>query len=255
MAGWALQTGQPYWAEYAQGDPHYCSSIQPIRSLLCVPVFTLDHQPIGVINAVTTQQARAFLPREIEFLITFGRQAALAIENARLHQKSRDNIDQLNEINKLKSQFLSLVSHDLRGPLTGIRGFSEILKQESLGSLSSGQQEMISMIERQVELQERMVDDLLDLARMDKSRFSIHTTPTNLVALLHDEVDKSQMEAREHGVTLQLIDDLPQSALQVLVDGDRIRQVVWNLIHNALKFTSEDGRVNVRAAMKKTTQY
>jgi len=253
MAGWALQTGQPYWAEYALGDPHYYTSIQPIRSLLCVPVFTLDHQPIGVINAVTTQQARAFLPREIEFLITFGHQAALAIENARLHQKSRDNIDQLNEINKLKSQFLSLVSHDLRGPLTGIRGFSEILKQESLGSLSPGQQEMISMIERQVELQERMVDDLLDLARMDKSRFSIHTASINLVALLHDEVDKSQMEAREHHITLQLIDDLPSSASQVLVDGARIRQVLWNLIHNAMKFTSEDGRVSVRASMKDNT--
>ena len=249
MAGWALQTGEPYWAEYAMGDPHYCTSLQAIRSLLCVPVFTLDHQPIGVINAVTTEKPRAFLPREINFLTTFGRQAALAIENARLHQKSRDNIDQLNEVNKLKSQFLSLVSHDLRGPLTGIRGFCEILKQESLGSLAPGQDEMISQMERQVDLQERMVDDLLDLARMDKSKFSIHPAPTDLAALLREEIDKSQMEAREHGVALQLIVTVPPSVMQVSMDGGRIRQVLWNLIHNALKFTPEDGRITVRASL------
>jgi signal transduction histidine kinase len=251
MAGWALQTGEPYWAEYAMGDPHYRPSVQSIRSLLCVPVYTQTHQPVGVINAVTTENARAFLPREIDFLTMFGRQAALAIENARLHQKSRDNIDQLNEVNKLKSQFLSLVSHDLRGPLTGIRGFSEILKQESLGPLTPGQGEMIDQMERQVDLQERMVDDLLDLARMDKSRFSIHPTTTDLIALLHEEVDKSHLEARERHVTLSSVIDIPPSMGLLLIDGGRIRQVLWNLIHNALKFTPEEGRVTVRARLEK----
>lgn len=250
MAGWALQTGGPYWAEYAMGDPHYQSSAQTIRSLLCVPVFTMDREPLGVINAVTTERPRAFLPREIDFLMNFGRQAALAIENARLHQKSRANINQLNELNKLKSQFLSLVSHDLRGPLTGIRGFCEILKQENLGPLTPGQYELLAQLERQVELQERMVDDLLDLARMEKGHLSIHPEPTNLPSLLQEEVDKSQIEARERRVTLSLSVNIPPSHATLEVDGDRIRQVIWNLIHNALKFTSEEGRVAVRAGVQ-----
>src|ERR1019366_2100112 len=193
---------------------------------------------------------RAFLPREVDFLMNFGRQAALAIENARLHQKSRANIDQLPELSKLKSQFLSLVSHDLRGPLTGIRGFCEILKQENLGPLAPGQTEMIGQLERQVELQERMVDDLLDLARMEKGQLSIHPEPTNLPTLLQEEVDKSQIEARERGVTLRLSVSIPASHSMLQVDGDRIRQVIWNLIHNALKFTAEEGRVFVRASVQ-----
>ncbi len=251
MAGWALQIGEPYWAEYAMGDPHYLSSAQSIRSLLCVPVFTMDRQPIGVINAVTTGQARAFLPREIEFLISFGRQAALAIENARLHQKSRANIDQLNELSKLKSQFLSLVSHDLRGPLTGIRGFCEVLKQESRGTLAAAQLEVIEHLQRQVDLQERMVDDLLDLARMEKGKLSIHPAPTDLIHLLREEVDKSQSEASERGVTLSLSLNLPPSTLSMVeADGARVRQVIWNLIYNALKFTPEEGRVIVRAGVQ-----
>src|SRR5262249_54510806 len=149
-----------YWAEYAMGDPHYVESIQRICSLLCVPVYGANRQPVGVINATTMDKARVFLPREIDFLTSFGRQAALAIENARLHQRSRANIDQLNEVSKLKSQFLSLVSHDLRGPLTGIRGFSEVLKQGA-DPLTPHQLEMLEQMEQQVVLQERMVDDLL----------------------------------------------------------------------------------------------
>jgi signal transduction histidine kinase len=231
-------------------DPHYQASTQHIRSLLCVPVFTTDHEPLGVINAVTTEKPRVFLEREIDFLMRFGRQAALAIENAKLHQKSRANINQLSELSKLKSQFLSLVSHDLRGPLTGIRGYCEVLKQEQLGALSPGQAELLEQMERQVELQERMVDDLLDLARMEKGHLSIHLAPTHLVQLLQEEVEKSQMDARERKITLTLAADIPPAHAMVEIDGGRIRQVVWNLIYNALKFTPEEGHVTVRAAVK-----
>jgi signal transduction histidine kinase len=250
MAGWALQTGEPYWAEYAMGDPHYTPTAKPIQSLLCVPVFTMDHQPLGVINAVTVRRARAFTRREIDFLVGFGRQAALAIENATLHHKNRANIDQLNELNKLKSQFLSLVSHDLRGPLTGIRGFCEILRLMTLGPLTPGQLELVDQLERQVQLQVRMVDDLLDLARMEKGQLSIHPAPTDLVMLLREEVEKSQLEARERGITLSLNLNLPGPLGPIPMDADRIRQVLWNLVHNSLKFTPEEGRVVVRAGVQ-----
>lgn len=247
MAGHALQTGQPYWAEYAMSDPHYIPSAQTIRSLLCVPVYTIDGEPLGVINALTTDSIRAFGRREIDFLKAFGRQAALAIENAQLHHKNRTNIDQLNELNQSKSQFLSLVSHDLRGPLTGVRGFCEVLKTQSIGPLNAAQIGMLAQLERQVELQERMVDDLLDLARMEKGQFSIHVEPTDLGQLLREEVDKSQIEADERAITLTLSIANLKSIPLILLDADRVRQVVWNLIHNALKFTPENGRVVVRA--------
>lgn len=247
MAGWALQLGEPYWAEYAMSDPHYLASAQPIKSLLCVPVFTVDRKPLGVINAVSVSEPRAFTEREINFLKTFGRQAALAIENAQLHHRNRSHIEQLKELDKMKSQFLSLVSHDLRGPLTGIRGFCEILKQQTRGALSQDQMEMLGRLEGQVELQERMVDDLLDFARMEKGRLSIHPVPCNVKELLVEEVEKSQAEARERQITLSL--SLPDTPLpSFMLDAGRIRQVLWNLIHNALKFTSEEGRIVVRAS-------
>lgn len=248
MAGKALQTGQPYWAEYAMGDPHYRASGQPIHSLLCVPVFTVEGQPLGVINAVTLETPRVFLDREIDFIIAFGRQAALAIENAQLHHKNRSDIDQLSELSQMKSQFLSLVSHDLRGPLTGIRGFCEILRAQTRGSLTPQQMQLLEHMERQVELQERMVDDLLDLARMEKGQLSIHPAPAHLATLLREEVEKSQLEAGERRIALSLAIQGTEPLPMVQMDGGRIRQVVWNLIHNALKFTPEEGRIVVRAS-------
>ncbi len=246
MAGWALKTGQPYGAEYAMGDPHYKATAQPIQSLLCVPMFTMDRQPLGVINAVTTKKPRHFEEREVRFLSTFAHQAAMAIENAQLHQRNRSNIDQLSELNKMKSQFLSLVSHDLRGPLTGIRGFCEVLKEENVGALNDTQRELLDQMEKQVDHQERMVDDLLDFARMEKGQLSIHPTLASLSVLLREEVEKSTREAKERGLQLALV--LPHTPLpEVCIDEGRIRQVVWNLIHNALKFTPEGGRVTVRA--------
>jgi signal transduction histidine kinase len=247
MAGWALKTEEPYWSEYAMGDPHYAPSAQRIQSLLCVPVYTMDRQPLGVINAVTIKSTREFKRREIEFLKWFGQQAALAIENAQLHHRNRSNIDQLSELNQMKSQFLSLVSHDLRGPLTGVRGFCEVLKQQVLGTLSAGQLDLLDQLERQVNLQERMVDDLLDLARMEKGKLSILMKATNVQALLREEVDKSQIEAQERKIALRLQETNLNELPRMVVDDGRIRQVIWNLIHNALKFTGEDGHVIVRA--------
>ena len=247
MAGWALKSGEPYWAEYAMTDPHYLQSAQPIQSLLCVPVFTMEGHPLGVINAVTTGFPRAFVSREINFLKWFGRQAALAIENAQLHHRNRVNIDQLSELNKMKSQFLSLVSHDLRGPLTGVRGFCEILKQQVLGALTPKQMELMEQLERQVDLQERMVDDLLDFARMEKGQLSIQPVQTDLGALLREEVEKSLPDALDRKISLHLSLSNLKSMPLILIDDDRIRQVVWNLLHNALKFTPEQGRIVLRA--------
>ena len=90
-----------------------------------------------------------------------------------------------------------------------------------------------------------MVDDLLDLARMDKGQLSIHPAPCDLTKLLAEEVEKSQVDARERQITLSL-GPLSGNPLPTLnIDEGRIRQVVWNLIFNALKFTPEEGTSSI----------
>jgi|GEM_PF-2112048 len=248
IAGWTLQTGEAYWAESAMGDPHFSRGQNELASLLCVPVYSMTREPLGVINAVMLHQTRHFSIREIQFLTNLSRLAGLAIENARLHHNSRENIHHLNEVNKLKSEFLSLVSHDLRGPLTGIRGFAEILKQQTMGPLRPAQMEMLDQLERQVEHQERMVDDLLDLARMEKGRLSVFPTETDFMQLLKEEIDNASITAKERGITLNLEKHRTLSLSKVLLDAGRLRQVVWNLLNNAMKFTPEGGQVTLKVA-------
>jgi signal transduction histidine kinase len=247
FAGWALQTGESYWAEYATGDPHFVRGNHEIATLLCVPVYSMSREPLGVINAVMIRNARRFSAREIQFLTSLSRLAGMAIENARLHDSSRQNISHLNQVSQLKSDFLSLVSHDLRGPLTGVRGFAEILKQQTAGPLNTSQLEMLEQLERQVDHQERMVDDLLDLARMEKGRLSVFPRETDLSALLKEEVDKAQSTAKERGITMELVISPNENLSAVFIDPGRMRQVTWNLVHNALKFTPEGGQVTVSA--------
>jgi signal transduction histidine kinase len=135
----------------------------------------------------------------------------------------------------------------LRGPLTGVRGFAEILKQQTAGPLNTSQLEMLEQLERQVDHQERMVDDLLDLARMEKGRLSVFPRETDLSALLKEEVDKAQSTAKERGITMELVISPNENLSAVFIDPGRMRQVTWNLVHNALKFTPEGGQVTVSA--------
>ena len=103
-----------------------------------------------------------------------------------------------------------------------------------------------------VELPEPITDDLLDLARMEQGRLSVHLDRTDLVRLLTEEVEKSQSDARERRVVLTVALPADAAGVNLQADDGRIRQAVWNLIHNALKFTPEEGRVTVRAKRQGT---
>lgn len=245
IAGWALRLREPYWAEYAMGDPHYLPSGRPIQSLLCVPLFASDGQPLGVINATTLAQPRAFSQREIDVLKLFGQRAALALENAQLHQREREHVQKLKELDQMKSQFLSSVTHELKGPLTGIRGFCEALRLGAAGRLTPPQEDLLIHVQRQVDLQERMVQDLVDLARMEKGQWSLELQRCDLEKLLREEFQRGRVEAIERGIAINL-ELPPQPTPSIMADEQRIRQVLWNLLYNAFKCTPEGGQVHLR---------
>jgi len=123
------------------------------------------------------------------------------------------------------------------------------LKEQALGSLNPAQLEMLEQLERQVDHQERMVDDLLDLARMEKGRLTVSPQKTDLGRLLKDEADKAQITARERGLSLELRVTDASALATAYLDPGRLRQVTWNLIHNAMKFTPEGGQVTLTAGL------
>jgi signal transduction histidine kinase len=244
IAGSALQFNRPYWTSDVKSDSNFVPGPGKIRSLLCIPMRSSNGQPLGVINALTQERTRNFSKSDVDFLSLFARQAALAIENALLHEEGLRKISHLQELDRMKSEFLSSVSHELRGPLTAIEGFAEVLAARINGPLSAKQAELLEQISQAARAQMRMVEDLLDLSSIERGAWSIRKAPCSLSRILTEEFEKARLFAEGQGVQITL--ELPREEMPpVEADMERIRQVVWNLLHNAIKYTHSGDRINL----------
>lgn len=157
----------------------------------------------------------------------------------------RTEIVAARKLDELKSQFLNMVTHELRTPLTTIKGFVEFLEEGIAGPLTPQQSEYIAQIRGADERLERLVDDLLDFARMDAGTFRLRLTRCNLVERLQEVVDGQRPQAEHAGV--RLVAELPEEPLVATFDPDRVGQVLTNLVSNAIKFTPAGGRITIRA--------
>ena len=150
----------------------------------------------------------------------------------------------MQQLDRLKDEFVSNVSHELRTPLTSIRSFSEILFDEPELDLAQ-RQEFLGIIVRESERLTRLITDMLDLAKMQAGELHWQFEPVRLEAVLRDAAAATGQLFRDRGVvlTLQLADNLSP----VRADADRIAQVVINLLSNAVKFSpAETGQVRLR---------
>ncbi|HEX5707991.1 MAG TPA: ATP-binding protein, partial [Pyrinomonadaceae bacterium] len=144
--------------------------------------------------------------------------------------------------NRTKDEFLATLSHELRTPLTAIVGWSEMLGNSQLDPLTS--LHAVEVIRRNAQMQVQMVDDLLDVSRIITGKLRLSVQPVDLGTIIIAAVDGLRPAAEARGIRFQLQLDSP--AGQVSGDPDRLQQVTWNLISNAIKFTPKGGRVVVR---------
>lgn len=147
------------------------------------------------------------------------------------------------ELERMKSNFLSVISHELRTPLHAIKGFVEIILMGKTGPVSELQEDFLRTVSTQTTVLQRMIDDLLELSRMEAGRVKLHLSEVSLPAMAHSVATKLAPLAEEGGLqlSLDLADDLPE------IDGDRMRleQVLTNLVENAIKFTPDGGQVTL----------
>lgn len=153
-------------------------------------------------------------------------------------------LEKAKELDRLKSSFVNSVSHELRTPLTAIIGYAEFLEDQIGGSLTPTQEQFVHQIQESTHRLERLVDDLLDFARMDAGTFRLKLTQVDLAPQIREIVDSFLPQANEAHVALHL--DLPDQPLVMRVDVQRIGQVLANLLSNALKFTPSGGTISVR---------
>lgn len=153
--------------------------------------------------------------------------------------------DELSRAREAQGRFLESVSHELRTPLTSIRGYAEALEEEAIPPAESAR-----VIGAEADRLERLVADLLDLARFGRSDFSIAREPVDLAVVVEQSVERHLPRSRDMGVKLS---GDATAETWVLADHDRLLQAVSNLIENALRITPAGGSVNVNAAAGRIT--
>lgn len=192
------------------------------------------------------ERVRYFADEEIELTQLFAGQAAVAIENARLFEELEDRAVELSKANKLKSEFLARISHELRTPMNSINGYSEMLLRNTYGALNDKQNDRMERILRNGRNLLALIDDLLDISKIDAGKMEMRIMPVNIVEELNAVMYTLEAQAAAKGLYLR--SELPPDLPFVRADAIRLKQVITNLFGNAIKFTKQGG-VSVQAGM------
>ncbi len=215
------------------------------RAVLAIPMLRED-QLIGGLT-VNRKTPGEFAPEVIELLRTFATQSALAIQNARLFREIADKSRQLEAASQHKSEFLANMSHELRTPLNAIIGFSEVLTERMFGELNEKQDEYLKDIYASGQHLLSLINDILDLSKIEAGRMELELTDFHLPEAISNALTLVRGRAGRRDIALHQAVD--QGLGQIRGDERKIKQVLLNLLSNALKFTPEGGRVDVRASV------
>ena len=236
-------------------DPRGPDAEQPL-ALLATPI-VLRGEAIGVVAFHQVGLARLWQREEIGLVQEVAGELAIAVSNARLYRSTEETsrelalkISELERANRMKAQFLANMSHELRTPLNSVIGFSEMLLIGALGPLPDQQRDALETVSRNGRHLLGLVNDVLDLSKVEAGRMELHLTQSDVRAIIGDVITgmESLIQAKGHEIEMVLGDD----PLLVTADEMRVRQILYNLLSNAVKFTGAGGRITVRAGQRRT---
>ncbi|TMK76103.1 MAG: GAF domain-containing protein, partial [Actinobacteria bacterium] len=213
------------------------------HALLSVPLLRED-QIIGSLS-FNRKAPGEFPPEVVDVLKTFATQSALAIQNARLFREIADKSAQLEAASRHKSEFLANMSHELRTPLNAIIGFSEVLAEKMFGDINEKQTEYLQDILESGRHLLSLINDILDLSKIEAGRMELEATDFDLPSAIDNALILVRERASRRGITLG--HSVDERLGQIRGDERKVKQVLLNLLSNALKFTPEGGRIDVRA--------
>ena len=247
--GQAAESGQPLQvSDMADAHDHPFREFAlkaGFRSLLTVPMRG-DGVTRGIV--LLRRSPGQFDDRVVNLLTALASQSKVAIENARLFSEIEDKGRQIEAANRHKSEFLANMSHELRTPLNAIIGFSEVLLDPTLKVNEEEQRQFLTDVLSSGKHLLGLINEVLDLAKIEAGKMELQIEP----ALLQDVVEavSNTMRSLAAKKSINLRVDSDESLASFPMDGARVKQVLLNLVSNAIKFTPEGGRVWVRAGAK-----
>jgi len=211
---------------------------------LLLPVLVAD-RVIGALTLNETRGPRAFSQDELNLVQSVALQVGIALQNAYQYQEQVEVAEQLRGVDRLKSEFLASMSHELRTPLNSIIGYAEVMLDGIDGELNDDMLEDVSAIHDSGRHLLNLINDILDLAKIEAGQLDIRSEAVDLRAMAQDVLTTSRVLLS--GKPVELVLDVADGLPSVQADPLRLRQILSNLITNAIKFT-EEGRVTVHAA-------
>ncbi|MCB8976766.1 MAG: GAF domain-containing protein [Ardenticatenaceae bacterium] len=208
----------------------------PASVQLAVPIVQ-EGEITGLIT-LETQQNVEINREDIAFVERLADRAAVAIKNAKLYEA-------IHAANKAKSDFISLVAHELRVPMTSIKGYTDLMNAGLAGPLSDQQKQFLEVIRRNLTRMSSLISDLSDINHIESGRMRFDLKPFDLREVVADVADslRERITTREQTLHIDIEDELPL----VFADSTRIAQIISNLMSNANKYTPEGGEITVRA--------
>jgi PAS domain S-box-containing protein len=260
----------------------------PMRGWLAAPLVGRDGKNMGLIQ-LSDKYDGEFTEADEAILVQLAQMASVAVEKARLYeaeQQARSAAEASREeaqaANRIKDEFLAVLSHELRSPLNPILGWSKLLQKGKLDEARTKQ--ALTTIERNAKLQAELIEDLLDVSRILRGKLSLTVNPINLASTIKAAIETVRLAAEAKSIDLRFTildfgvennqqilessatyeqsnnlkskivrlnahDEVQNPKFQVAGDSTRLQQVVWNLLSNAVKFTPAGGRVEVRLSL------
>ncbi len=264
-----LTTREAVVSVNAMDDPRFAAAMSVqfanLRSVLCVPLVAQGHLQ-GIIYVDNRIRTALFTEHHLSMLSAFANQAAVAIENARLYANLRLSLEErlrlqdklhreetqrlaVEEASRLKSDFIGFVAHELRNPLTTIRGYVQTLMQDTEDTLGQEvKEEFYEAIEADSDRLLDMINELLDVSRLEAGRpLSVAYREFEILPLLEKLVRRHRFYkffTRLHRLELDIASDLPTT---MEADEDKLNQVLSNLLSNAIKYSPNGGAVTLSA--------
>ena len=252
VAGWIVRHNKPAIIHDAKNDPRFLSKVDlsigfSTSSILGVPM-RFRERVIGVVEAVNKREGR-FTDVDIERLAILAADAAVAVENTRMLSELQRAYEDLNELDHLKSEFISTTSHELRTPLTAIKGYLQLVTSGMVPP--EQQQTVLQTMSRHVDTIVHLVNDLLLIQEMHA--IDLHFAEVDMGALVRGEIEMSRERAESSGIRwiLDVAPDLPA----VWGDAGHLRKLLHNLLDNAIKFSPDGGDVTVSLCSEKERCY
>ncbi len=239
-----IHTGRPriindleeYLKEHPDSESTRKIVAEGMLSSLTCPLIARD-APLGFLF-FSSMRKNTYRDLHVDFFMRIAAEISVIVEKARLYQR-------LEDLNNTKNRIIGTAAHDLRNPLGVVQGFCDILLTQNFGSLNENQTQYLERMRKRCASMLSLINGLLDVAAIDSGKIELKLAPVNLEAWLHQHLEDSRVLAESRGLTL--VSDIIPPLPEIIMDQERIEQVLNNLLSNAMKYSYKGGLIVVQA--------